>query len=65
MDRNAAVEAFSQFLDGKDYTVPQMRFIGRIIDHLTHNGIIDPGMLYEPPFTAEHYEGGVDFPVFA
>ena len=38
--------------------MPQMRFIGRIIDHLTHNGIIDPGMLYEPLFTAEHYEGG-------
>lgn len=57
LDRNTAVEAFSQFLDSKQYNEQQIRFIQRIIDHLTHNGIIDPGMLYEPPFTAEHFEG--------
>ena len=57
LDRNAAVEAFSEFLGGKQYTEQQIRFIERIIDHLTHNGVIDPGMLYEPPFTSAHQEG--------
>jgi len=28
-----------------------------IIDRLTTNGAIDPGQLYEPPFTAMHHEG--------
>jgi type I restriction enzyme R subunit len=28
-----------------------------IIDRLTHSGVIDPGQLYEPPFTAIHFEG--------
>ena len=28
-----------------------------IIDRLSHGGVIDPGQLYEPPFTAIHYEG--------
>jgi type I restriction enzyme R subunit len=57
LDRSAAVKAFSQFLDGASYNEKQMRFVERIIEHLTSNGIIDPGMLYEPPFTAEHFEG--------
>ena len=57
LDRNVAVEAFSRFLDGKQYSQQQIRFIERIIDHLTHNGVIDPGMLYEPPFTSAHQEG--------
>jgi type I restriction enzyme R subunit len=28
-----------------------------IIDHLTQNGVMDPGLLYEPPFTDLHHKG--------
>ena len=28
-----------------------------IIDRLTQGGIMDPGQLYEPPFTGMHYQG--------
>jgi type I restriction enzyme, R subunit len=37
----------------------QIRFIENIIDFLTQNGIMDPGLLYEPPFTDLH-QGGLD-----
>lgn len=28
-----------------------------VIDQLTHDGVMDPGLLYELPFTAIHHEG--------
>ncbi|WP_374012000.1 DEAD/DEAH box helicase family protein [Pseudoxanthomonas koreensis] len=57
MDRNAAKEAFARFLDEKRYSAQQVRFVEMVIDRLTHSGLIDPGQLYEPPFTGIHYEG--------
>jgi len=57
LDRNAAKEAFSKYLQGTNFTANQIRFVERIIDYLTQNGIMDPGLLYEPPFTHFHYEG--------
>jgi type I restriction enzyme R subunit len=63
MDRNAAKEAFSDFLDDTRYSSQQIRFVEMIIDRLTRHGAIDPGQLYEPPFTAVHYAGlGGAFP---
>jgi type I restriction enzyme, R subunit len=35
----------------------QITFINQIIDHLTLNGIIDPAILMEVPFTDIHHEG--------
>ncbi|QOW20225.1 DEAD/DEAH box helicase family protein [Lysobacter ciconiae] len=57
LDRNAAKEAFAHFLDENRYTVQQIRFVEMVIDRLTHSGVMDPGQLYEAPFTAIHYEG--------
>ncbi|KGM57049.1 restriction endonuclease subunit R [Lysobacter arseniciresistens ZS79] len=57
LDRNAAKEAFAQFLDENRYSAAQIRFVEMVIDHLTRSGVMDPGLLYEPPFTAIHYEG--------
>lgn len=28
-----------------------------IIDRLTQGGVMEPGQLYEPPFTGLHYQG--------
>ena len=57
LDRKAAKEAFADYLDGKTFTADQIRFVNFIIDHLTINGVIDEGMLYEQPFTDVHEQG--------
>ncbi len=51
LDRTAAVEAFSQFLDGSSYSVAQIRFVNLIVDELTANGVMEPGRLFESPYT--------------
>ena len=57
LDRNAAKDAFGQFLDANRYTSQQIRFVEMIIDRLTQGGVMEPGQLYEPPFTGLHYQG--------
>jgi type I restriction enzyme R subunit len=57
LDRNAAKDAFGRFLDGARYSSQQIRFVEMIIERLTHRGLMDPGQLYEPPFTGVHHEG--------
>ncbi|MBE9110677.1 DEAD/DEAH box helicase family protein [Nodosilinea sp. LEGE 07298] len=57
LDRNAAKQAFAHYLEGSTMSANQIRFVETIIDYLTQNGIMDPGMLYEPPFTDSHPEG--------
>lgn len=57
LDRNAAKQAFAQYLEGGNFSANQIRFVETIIDHLTQNGVMDPGLLYEPPFTELHYQG--------
>jgi type I restriction enzyme, R subunit len=51
LDRGAVNEAFSEFLAGGTATVAQIEFINLVIEHLTDQGIIDPALPYEPPFT--------------
>ncbi|MGY0633065.1 DEAD/DEAH box helicase family protein [Luteimonas sp. A478] len=57
LDRNAAKDAFGEFLDENRYTSQQIRFVEMIIDRLTQGGVMEPGQLYEPPFTSLHYQG--------
>jgi type I restriction enzyme, R subunit len=59
MDRAAAQAAFSTLLSSESLTPPQIRFVEMIIDQLTARGIIEPGALYEAPFTGLH-AGGPD-----
>jgi type I restriction enzyme R subunit len=51
MDREAAKEAFTGFLAGKTLTANQIEFVNLILDHLTEQGVMDPALLYESPFT--------------
>jgi type I restriction enzyme R subunit len=51
LDREAAKEAFSQFLSGGTTTANQVEFVNMIVDYLTKNGVMDPKLLYESPFT--------------
>jgi type I restriction enzyme R subunit len=51
LDINAAKIAFSGFLQATTLNSQQIRFIDTIINFLSVNGTIDPGMLFESPFT--------------
>ena len=57
LDRNAAKEAFAEFLAEGTLSADQIRFIDQIIEHLARNGVMNLEALYEPPFTDMHYEG--------
>ena len=50
LDRAAAKEAFTEFLDDKRYSTNQLRFVNLIIDELTSNGFLTADRLYKPPY---------------
>jgi type I restriction enzyme, R subunit len=60
LDREAAVTALSRFQEGLDLNSRQLAFIELIVDSLAHNGTIDVGALYEPPFTSRAPGGPED-----
>ena len=51
LDRAAVSEAFGEFLAAGTATAAQIEFINMVIEHLTDQGVMDPALLYEPPFT--------------
>jgi len=51
LDRAAAMEAMSSFLNDKTLCANQIEFINMVIEHLTRHGTMTPAQLYEPPFT--------------
>ena len=51
LDRDAAKNAFSQFLTGANLSASQIEFLNMIIDHLAEHGLLDPAQLYASPFT--------------
>ena len=57
LDREAAKQAFSQFLSGGTTTANQVEFVNMIVDYLTENGVMDPKLLYESPFTDKSPRG--------
>ena len=59
LDREAATEAFSEFLADTKFTVDQIRFVSLIVEHLTDNGVMKARRLYESPFT-DHTPHGPD-----
>ncbi|MEX1077678.1 MAG: DEAD/DEAH box helicase family protein [Homoserinimonas sp.] len=52
MDRASATNALSAFAAGTTLTGNQLTFVNLIVDQLTRNGDVDPGLLYEAPFTS-------------
>lgn len=51
LDRASVREAFGEFLAEGIATAAQIEFINMVIEHLTDQGMMDPGLLYEAPFT--------------
>lgn len=52
LERAAVSEAFGGFIAAGTATAAQIEFIEMVIEHLTDQGMMDPSLLYEPPFTA-------------
>jgi type I restriction enzyme R subunit len=38
-------------MEGKPMSANQIEFVNMIVNHLTENGAMDAGLLYESPFT--------------
>ncbi|MFK8186430.1 MAG: DEAD/DEAH box helicase family protein [Phormidesmis sp.] len=57
LDRAEAKTAFAHYLEGTTFSANQIRFVENIIDYLTQNGTMDPGLLFEAPFTDTHTKG--------
>lgn len=57
LDRAAAAQAFGRFLEDTVYSAKQIQFVNQIIEYLTRNGIMDPAILYAPPFTDYSSQG--------
>ncbi len=56
LDRGTVQEHFAEFIaDGK--TADQIEFVGMVIEHLCRNGVVDPGLLYESPFSDDFPDG--------
>lgn len=51
LDREAATAAFENFLAGKALSANQLHFVSLVIAGLTESGVLEPGRLYESPFT--------------
>jgi type I restriction enzyme R subunit len=57
IDRNAAKKALTEFLAEGKYSADQIQFVNTVIDHLCENGILNPELLFQPPFTDYHDQG--------
>ena len=51
LNREAAKKAFDDYLDSTTFNSKQIQFVNQIVDYLTQNGVMDPSMLFEHPFT--------------
>lgn len=57
LDKAAANQLFSEFIQSGNLSADQITFINSIITFLTRNGVIDKAMLFEPPFTDINDQG--------
>ena len=57
LDKLAANQLFSDFIQSGNLSANQITFINNIISFLTQNGTIDKAMLFEPPFTNINDQG--------
>ena len=57
LDREAAMQAFSEFLQGGTASPDQIEFINLIVQELTRNGIMPAERLFQSPFTDVNAQG--------
>jgi type I restriction enzyme R subunit len=57
MDREAAMQAFSEFLQGSTATPDQIECIDLVVQELTLNGVMEAERLFQSPFTDINAQG--------
>ena len=57
LDREAAMQAFSEFLSGTTATPDQIAFIELVVQELTLNGVMEADRLFQSPFTDINSQG--------
>ncbi len=57
LDREAAKQAFSEFIEGTATTPNQIEFFNLMIEELTNNGVMEPERLFQSPFTDFNAQG--------
>jgi type I restriction enzyme R subunit len=57
LEREAVVEAFSQFVAESQATPSQIEFVELVIQELTRNGVMEPERLFQSPFTDVSSQG--------
>lgn len=51
LDREAAKSELSQVVTASSLSANQIEFLNLVVDYLTEHGVMEPGALYESPFT--------------
>ncbi len=57
LHREAAMQAFSEFINGTTTTPNQIEFINLIVQELTQTGVMEPERLFQSPFTDVNAQG--------
>jgi type I restriction enzyme R subunit len=57
LDREAATQAFSDFINGTTSTPNQIEFVNLIVQELTQNGVMEADRLFQSPFTDLNAQG--------
>ncbi|MEW6020984.1 MAG: DEAD/DEAH box helicase family protein [Pseudomonadota bacterium] len=57
LDRDAAIQAFSDFINGTTSTANQIEFVNLIVQELTQNGVMEADRLFQSPFTDLNAQG--------
>jgi type I restriction enzyme R subunit len=57
LDREAAIQAFSDFINGTTSTANQIEFVNLIVQELTQNGVMEADRLFQSPFTDLNAQG--------
>ena len=50
LDRNAAMDAFADFMSDQSLNEQQISFVKRVINYVIENGYMEPQALTQPPF---------------
>nr|WP_315494217.1 DEAD/DEAH box helicase family protein [uncultured Rhodoferax sp.] len=59
LDHEAAMQAFSEFINGTTVTPNQIEFINLVVQELTQTGVMDSSRLFESPFTDLNAQGPI------
>lgn len=59
LNRNAAKQAFAEFLEQAPLHPDQINFLNEVVEYLVTNGVMEPKEMFEVPFTLHHDQGVV------